>query len=133
MAIEVSNPEEKLKPGMTTNLTFTIDERKNVLKVPNGALRFTPQDANGEENRKTASARSWVATDKTDNEVANRLPRAGSSRCGAMLLNRTGRSQAATRQQFRSAECACSAGSNPPRLGDGPRRQTTTPPNHCWS
>jgi HlyD family secretion protein len=45
VAIEVSNPEEKLKPGMTTNLTFTIDERSNVLKVPNAALRFTPQDA----------------------------------------------------------------------------------------
>jgi HlyD family secretion protein len=45
VAIEVSNPEEKLKPGMTTNLTFTIDERNNVLKVPNAALRFTPQDA----------------------------------------------------------------------------------------
>jgi HlyD family secretion protein len=46
VAIEVSNPEEKLKPGMTTNLTFTIDERNNVLKVPNAALRFTPQDEN---------------------------------------------------------------------------------------
>ena len=48
VAIEVSNPEEKLKPGMTTNLTFTIDERNNVLRVPNSALRFTPQDANTE-------------------------------------------------------------------------------------
>ncbi len=45
VAIEVSNPEEKLKPGMTTNLTFTIDERSKVLKVPNAALRFTPRDA----------------------------------------------------------------------------------------
>ena len=48
VAIEVSNPEQKLKPGMTTNLTFTIDERNNVLKVPNAALRFTPQDATTE-------------------------------------------------------------------------------------
>ncbi|MDQ5844560.1 MAG: efflux RND transporter periplasmic adaptor subunit [Acidobacteriota bacterium] len=48
VAIEVSNPEEKLKPGMTTNLTFTIDERNNVLKVPNSALRFTPTDASGQ-------------------------------------------------------------------------------------
>lgn len=48
VAIEVSNPEETLKPGMTTNLTFTIDERNNVLRVPNAALRFTPQDANTE-------------------------------------------------------------------------------------
>src|ERR1051325_9195596 len=45
VVIDVSNPEEKLKPGMTTNLTFTIDERNNVLKVPNAALRFRPQDA----------------------------------------------------------------------------------------
>src|SRR6266404_4437363 len=46
VVIDVSNPEEKLKPGMTTNLTFTIDERNNVLKVANAALRFRPQDAN---------------------------------------------------------------------------------------
>src|SRR6266478_2591987 len=46
VVINVSNPEEKLKPGMTTNLTFTIDERNNVLKVANAALRFRPQDAN---------------------------------------------------------------------------------------
>ena len=44
VVIDVDNPEQKLKPGMTTNLTFTIDERNDVLKVPNAALRFTPQD-----------------------------------------------------------------------------------------
>jgi HlyD family secretion protein len=45
VVIDVDNPEQKLKPGMTANLTVTIDERNNVLKVPNAALRFTPQDA----------------------------------------------------------------------------------------
>ena len=44
VVIGVDNPDQKLKPGMTTNLTFTIDERNNVLKVPNAALRFMPQD-----------------------------------------------------------------------------------------
>jgi HlyD family secretion protein len=34
---------------MTANLTITIDERNNVLKVPNSALRFTPQDANRQQ------------------------------------------------------------------------------------
>src|SRR5882724_9198895 len=48
VVIDVNNPEQKLKPGMTTNLTITIDERNNVLKVPNSALRFTPTDANGQ-------------------------------------------------------------------------------------
>ena len=46
VVIDVANPEQTLKPGMTANLTITIDERNNVLKVPNAALRFTPQDAN---------------------------------------------------------------------------------------
>jgi HlyD family secretion protein len=46
VVIDVNNPDQKLKPGMTANLTITIDERNNVLKVPNSALRFTPQDAN---------------------------------------------------------------------------------------
>src|SRR5689334_20632708 len=45
VVINVENPEQKLKPGMTANLTITIDERNDVLKVPNSALRFTPQDA----------------------------------------------------------------------------------------
>jgi HlyD family secretion protein len=45
VVIDVDNPEQKLKPGMTANLTITIDERNNVLKVANAALRFTPQDA----------------------------------------------------------------------------------------
>ena len=48
VVIDVENPEQKLKPGMTANLTITIDERNNVLKVPNSALRFTPQDATGQ-------------------------------------------------------------------------------------
>jgi HlyD family secretion protein len=45
VVIDVSNPDQKLKPGMTANLTVTIDERNNVLKVPNSSLRFTPTDA----------------------------------------------------------------------------------------
>ena len=48
VVIDVSNPEQKLKPGMTANLTITIDERNNVLKVPNSSLRFTPTDASGQ-------------------------------------------------------------------------------------
>jgi HlyD family secretion protein len=50
VVINVENPEQKLKPGMTANLTITIDERNNVLKAPNSALRFTPQDANSQRN-----------------------------------------------------------------------------------
>lgn len=50
VVIDVDNPDQKLKPGMTANLTVTIDERNNVLKVPNAALRFVPQDATGQSS-----------------------------------------------------------------------------------
>jgi len=51
VVINVENPEQKLKPGMTANLTITIDERNDVLKVPNSALRFTPQDGTRQRTR----------------------------------------------------------------------------------
>lgn len=56
VVIDVSNPEQKLKPGMTANLTITIDERNNVLKVPNAALRFIPQDATGQRSNSGSGA-----------------------------------------------------------------------------
>jgi len=46
VVFNVDNPEQQLKPGMTANLTITIDERNNVLKVPNAALRYRPQSTN---------------------------------------------------------------------------------------
>lgn len=40
--IDVDNPELQLKPGMTANVSIPVDTAKNVLKVPNAALRFKP-------------------------------------------------------------------------------------------
>ncbi len=57
VVIDVNNPEQKLKPGMTANLIITIDERTRVLKVPNAALRFTPQNT-GEQRRSSGGQRS---------------------------------------------------------------------------
>ncbi len=42
--IAVDNPEQKLFPGMTADVSILVAERKNVLKVPNAALRFVPPD-----------------------------------------------------------------------------------------
>jgi HlyD family secretion protein len=41
--VAAANPDLKLLPGMTANLSFVVDERKDVLKVPNAALRFFPE------------------------------------------------------------------------------------------
>jgi HlyD family secretion protein len=47
--IGVDNAQLKLKPGMTTNLTLVVDERTDVLTVPNAALRFNPPRLTPEE------------------------------------------------------------------------------------
>jgi HlyD family secretion protein len=49
VVIQVSNPELKLKPGMTANVSVLIDHKEGVLKIPNSALRFRPESAKKEE------------------------------------------------------------------------------------
>ncbi|TVS15319.1 MAG: efflux RND transporter periplasmic adaptor subunit [Planctomycetaceae bacterium] len=41
--VAAANPELKLLPGMTANLSFVVDQREDVLKIPNAALRFFPE------------------------------------------------------------------------------------------
>ncbi|MFZ1546937.1 MAG: efflux RND transporter periplasmic adaptor subunit [Candidatus Nitrotoga sp.] len=45
VVVAVDNPEQILMPGMTAYVNVTIAQRKNVLLVPNTALRFKPVDA----------------------------------------------------------------------------------------
>lgn len=42
VVITADNPDLKLKPRLTANVTIFTDTRENVLVVPNKALRFTP-------------------------------------------------------------------------------------------
>ena len=41
--IDVANPDLKLKPGMTATVSVVTDRRRDVLSVPNSALRFRPE------------------------------------------------------------------------------------------
>ena len=41
--VDTDNSGGKLFPYLTANVTFIVSERKNVLLVPNAALRWTPQ------------------------------------------------------------------------------------------
>jgi HlyD family secretion protein len=65
--IDVPNPEMKLKPGMTANVTVEVARADNVLRVPNAALRFRPtaqtpeQTAQQQEPRRGAVV--WVQVD----------------------------------------------------------------------
>ncbi len=41
--VAAANPGMKLLPGMTANLSFQIDEKNGVLRIPNAALRYLPE------------------------------------------------------------------------------------------
>ena len=56
--IQVDNPDLKLKPGMTANVTAIVAEKAEVLTVPNAALRFRPADAET-QRPKTGGPTVW--------------------------------------------------------------------------
>jgi HlyD family secretion protein len=54
--IGVSNPQLKLKPGMTANVSIVIAHKDDVLQIKNAALRYRPPDATPVETRKISRA-----------------------------------------------------------------------------
>jgi HlyD family secretion protein len=52
--IGVNNPDLKLKPGMTANVSILIAHRDDVLQVKNAALRYRPADASTPEVKASA-------------------------------------------------------------------------------
>ena len=47
--IEVANPNERLRPQMTANVTIDVATVENVLRIPNAALRFRPESERGQQ------------------------------------------------------------------------------------
>jgi HlyD family secretion protein len=57
--IEVANPDLKLRPGMTATVNVVSAEHRNVLRVPNAALRYRPAGRGGD-----AGVRRQAETDR---------------------------------------------------------------------
>lgn len=47
VVVAVANPAARLVPGMTASVRFVTEQKDDVLKVPNAALRFRPPGAPG--------------------------------------------------------------------------------------
>lgn len=47
--LSVANPEQQLRPGMTATAEIVTLEKRNVLLVPNAALRFTPTQGDAQQ------------------------------------------------------------------------------------
>jgi HlyD family secretion protein len=63
--IRVKNPDFKLKPGMTANVTIKVGHTQNVIKLPNAAFRYSPERTSGSETlpkvgKKSDTTKVWV-------------------------------------------------------------------------
>ena len=71
--LDVNNADLSLRPGMTATATITATQRKDVLLVPNTALRFSP----------TAAASDAAATKSIGVSLMPRMPRSGTRKSAA--------------------------------------------------
>jgi HlyD family secretion protein len=63
VVVKVDNPELKLKPGMTANVSIILEEKRGILRVPNAALRFKPEGKDVDlKNLKGAGV--WMLKDR---------------------------------------------------------------------
>jgi HlyD family secretion protein len=67
VVVGAPNPDLKLLPGMTPSISFEVDRRQKVIKIPNSALRFFPQLQHvRQEDRRLLEGKS---AEKTDDQV----------------------------------------------------------------
>lgn len=67
--VKVDNPELKLKPGMTANVSIIIDSKNDILCIPNASLRVKIQD---KELAATAPRGTgiWILEDKKPKRIS---------------------------------------------------------------
>jgi HlyD family secretion protein len=70
--IGVSNPDLKLKPGMTANVSIVVAQKDNVLQIKNAALRYRPAEVTSGQmmarSPAQASARGGAGRDRRTSE-----------------------------------------------------------------
>jgi HlyD family secretion protein len=79
--LDVPNQDLKLKPGMTANVQIPVDTRRDVLRVPNAALRFKPDPADVAGGDKGKGAAPVTAESPAAGPQAG-APQAGSPQTG---------------------------------------------------
>ena len=77
--VSAENPDKRLLPGMTANIQIIVDERQNVLKVPNAALRFRPNSEEDRPQGASADMRGASANQGGPGQIEDRLKQLGAA------------------------------------------------------
>jgi HlyD family secretion protein len=84
--VAFDNPDLKLFPGMTAYISIPVSEAKNVVKIPNGALRFKPDLSDSE---RTALYAKYGITDTARATAAGRVAAASGDNSATAGSNAT--------------------------------------------
>ncbi len=73
VVVTCKNPDLKLLPSMTASISFEVDSRQGILKVPSAALRFYPEDIQyvREQDRKLLEGWQWAQKTPDEAEASN--------------------------------------------------------------
>jgi HlyD family secretion protein len=117
VVVEADNPGRQLLPGMTANAEIILEERQNVLRLPNTALRFRPADPEiaAQGQAMAAEARGGAQTRGGEGQGRGQRGRGVEQIAQALELNE--QQQAAARQAFQNAMASA-----PTADGSGDRR-----------
>ncbi len=77
VVVDAANPDGLLFPGMTATTDFLIEERTDVLLVPNAAIRFQPSMPMMMEFRKTMEERVAAMPDSERQKMKTRMKGGG--------------------------------------------------------
>ncbi|MBI3584326.1 MAG: efflux RND transporter periplasmic adaptor subunit [Nitrospinae bacterium] len=69
VVVKVDNSELRLKPGMTANVSIRVLNRKDVLKIPNAALRFKPPEMQDKVTAREKSSGVWIIEDRKPKRI----------------------------------------------------------------
>jgi HlyD family secretion protein len=93
--IEVANPDEKLRPSMTANVSIDVATVAAVLRIPNAALRFRPEGEAGPTGAGSPSGPSGESAGPRPG-LAGAVPHRGRGAAGptVYVLDASGKPQA---------------------------------------
>ena len=83
--IEVPNPELALRPSMTANVSIDVATVHDVLRIPNAALRFRPEEKEGTSTASSSSSSSSSSSGASPEERAARGTGTGSTGAARQL------------------------------------------------
>lgn len=108
VVVQADNPGRQLLPGMTANAEIVIEERENVLRVPNTALRFRPGDAQLVAQAQAMTQQGGAGAPAQGQAAGGQGARGASQLTQALELNE--QQQQVARQAFQSAMASAQGG-----------------------